>query len=357
MKYLKISEKWLLLLIIFATIVYTINVIDISFFASDFTSISTNLQAVARFIPDQTMQHIEVLLELISNATTAFKLVSIGLTIFSACATVIGLLFVRFFVKRVQRNQSIFNYLGLLVTSGYVGYSQVTSLGNLNTLPQILIYLLSIVTAFFCGAVFIVGIKKFYDFLSTNWKTFNYLQISMELIKTFSFVAIFYVTVILVSKGAIYITIAGFINQIDLASLIDIMNYINIDFNELLPQELIESGIISSGQINILINNVFDQYVLNYLSSIIHNIGLRIARNLIFTDMISYILVLAGSIGLIFSSNRADEYSKYVVIALSLFMSLVCFVFLNSIVLTICGVAFAAIVVLMSLELLKEYKQ
>lgn len=360
MKYLKQLDKVFILLIIFSVIVYTVNIVDISFFASNFEALANNIQGVAGFIPEQTIQNIQVVLEIIGNATTAYKLFVIGISIFSALATVLGLLVLKYFVKRVVNSQTLFNYLGLIVISAYLGFSQFKDLGNsfsnLNSLPQFLIFALTLTIMLVSGFTLIVGVKKFIDYLRKNWKTFNYRDISYELIKTFSFIAIFYVSVIIIGKFAIYVTVAGCINQIDLAALIDIMNLVNVDLESIIPPEIFESGLITSGQLDMIINNVFDQYILDYASTIIQNIGLNIARTIIFADIVKYVFVFGGSVSLIILTVREIKYSNYIIIAIASLLALLCLVFLSGLVLSICAIAFLIIVLLMCLDVFKEYK-
>lgn len=333
---------------------YLLEVFDLSFFAGDLSQITANIQLVFNFIPDQSVQQINSILDILNNTTDVVKTLFITLTVLSAVASLICLFIVKLFADRIVKYKSFFSYSGLIIVATVTAYTQFKLMPTFTGLISFILILATCLIIVMMVTYIAIGTVGLYKLIMSE--QFKSGQISFDIAKVLSFILVFYTGVIIATKVSLYISATVLVKEIDLAAMIDVMNYINIDWNQVLPPVVLSSGVITGDSINLVINNLADQYVLSYASSFVQNLILSLSRSLIFNNLIVYTVSLISGLGLLYTANVKFEYREYVAIGLMALAAILGFVYISSLIVNLIAIGLVACIGLMCLELYKTSK-
>ncbi len=345
----------LFIVVIIATIVaYLIDIINLSFFANDFTQITGQIQMISGLIPDQDVQNINATLDFVNNTANIVRTLLITISLFAGIASVIAVLITKLFADRITKFQSVFSYCGLIIASFCSAYLQFRIFPRFDGVLSLVLIIVTLAIIAISILYLVIGIMGLAKFVKSD--KFKAGQVGFDLAKILSVIFIFYVVAILSIRTSLYISVTVLVQEIDLASLIDVMNYINIDWETIIPPAIFATGIISSEKIDFVINNLADQYILNSLSLIIQNVVLDMSRSIIFTNMIAYITTLISGLGILYVAKNKVDYKEIIVLVLMAIMAVVGFIYLNSFLVNLLAIGFIFAIGLVGLEVYKQYK-
>lgn len=341
--------------IMITVLAYAVHFIDVSFFANDITQITSKAELITKFIPAKDVQQFNSIIDMINNTTSAIRAFFATVAAVSGIGSVIGLVLINVFAKRVEKYKSFFNYSGLIIISAVTVSMQIKLMPNFDGLVSLLLGVATILMIAFSICYIIVGVVGLYKVVMSD--EFKVAEIYTELAKVLSFVFTFYVAVIIIGKINIYMSIAVLVREIDLAAFIDVMNYVQIDWNAVLPQAIMSSGLVSQNSIDMFINKMADQYVLNYASDIVQNFILSVSSSFIFNNILVYIASLFTGICILFTTNHKFDYKKYVALALYTVALVLCYIYLGGLIMSILGMGYIVCIVFVIIDIFKELKK
>lgn len=353
MKIEKLNKLFIgvILITVFA---YIVNIVDVSFFANNLEQITSKLALITKFIPAQDVQQIKTLLDVLNNATNVIKAFFAVVAAVSGVVSVIGLLFIKLFAGRAEKYQSFFNYCGLIITSAVTVFMQYRLMPSFNGLVSLFVIFATVLMIAFSICYIIIGVMGLYKVVMSD--DFKINEIYTEIAKVISFILIFYTGVIIIGKINVYMSVAVLVKEIDLASLIDIMNYIKVDWEAVLPPVVLSTGYISPASINLFINNIVDQYVLDIVSKFIQDVVLSTASSFIFNNMLTYITAVVTAVGILYSTHLKFDYQKYLLLALMATALVINYVFIGGLIASLLSLGYIVSMVLIVIDLVKEFK-
>lgn len=355
MRYLKKMNPLLIVLMLLTPVVYVINMVNAAYLGTDVLSLANELQSLANLIGEETAASLQAGFELLQNATNAYIIFQVIILCFGLLTLMIGLGLMKIFVSRILKSQSVFNFVGLIASSGFAIYLTIGKIHSFGNLSEALIVIVSLLILAASSAILVIGLKKAYDYIRANYKSFEYQQIAFEFAKILAFALIIITGYAIISKIVIFIAVSNFIGQIDLAGYIDIMNYLQVDLLSLLPPAIANSGLVTEATLEALVNGAFDTYVLSYVNNIVREFAMQFAGSIIFNNLLAYGLLCGSSFAVIFISRVKSLVSIYTIIGLSIFISLIVLIYFSSFILTLFAIGFGIITILLTLELVKRY--
>lgn len=333
-------------------VVNIINIINVLFFSTDFLHLTSQIQLVANFVASQDIQSINTLLDIVKNTIEVLHSLRIVFSVGTALIS-IGVLFIfKLLTKRTCKYPSIFNYASLLIVSLLTIFVQIKIMPSFSSFTNILLIvtaILGIAIAIGCIVASLFSLQKI--FMSDQFKA---KDLSFDLIKILSLVAGLYMAAIIITRVGIYIIASVAVKEIDLAAIIDVMNYIDIDWNAIIPQEIMGTGVISANSIDMFINRLADQYILSFVTIFVQNQILNFVRFLIFKNILVYIIGLFTASGLLFSVKAKFAYKSYVLLSLLVIALLVFLVYIAGLLGIIIGIGYLICIGLICLDLYKE---
>lgn len=340
--------------ILVAVFAYVLNILNIAFFANDFSQITSQLQTLAGAIPNRDAQQINSILEFLNNSANVVRMLLVTLTVAAGIASVIGLFLIKLFADRVPKYNSIFSNSGLIITALATIYMQFKLMPTFTGLIS-LILILATISMIAAAAFYLVrGTIGIYKIITSD--EFKATDIAMEFGKVLSFIFIFFTGATIAIKISAYVAVSVVVQEIDLASVIDVMNYVDVDWNTIIPPVILSSGIITADKINLFINNLVDQYVLGYTSTVIQNIILSLSRSIIFNNIVAYISALVSAGAILYSAKNKFEYRNYVAIALMTTLAVIGFVYIGGLIINILSIGLVICIALIVLDIVKQAK-
>lgn len=340
--------------IIVTVFAYVMHIIDLSLFANDFTQITSQIQMIAGFIPDQSVQQINSVIEFLNNSAGVIRTLLVTLAVLSGVASVIGLFLIKLFADRVAKYKTIFGYSGLIITAAATLYMQFKLFPTFSGLISLILIFATALMMIAAAVYIVLGVLGIYRIVMDE--QFEVTDIAFDFAKVLSFIFIFYTVVIIGTKIALYMSVTVLVQEIDLASLIDVMNYIQIDWTTVLPPVLLSTGIITGDSIDLVINNLADQYILSYASTFIQNIVLAFSRSIIFNNIVAYISALFAGAAIMYTATKDYKYRHYAAIGLMVTISVIGFVYIGGLLVDILALGFVACIALIILDIFKQYR-
>lgn len=341
--------------IIIALFAYIINVIDISFFANNLEQITSKLALITNFIPAQDVQQINNVLDILNNATNVIKAFFVVVASISGVVSIIGLLLIKLFAGRVAKYQSFFNYCGLIITAGVTVYMQYRLMPSFDGLVSLFVMGATLLIIGFSIVYVIVGVTGLYKLVMSD--EFKINEIYTEIAKVISFILIFYTGVIIIGKINVYMSVAVLVKEIDLASLIDVMNYIKVDWNAIIPPVVLSTGYVSPDSINLFINNVADKYILDTVSKFVQEIILSTSSSFIFNNMLSYVTAIVTAAGILYTTHIKFDYQKYLLLGLMATALVINYAFIGGLIASLLSLGYIVCMILIFIDLVKEFKE
>ncbi|WOO87772.1 hypothetical protein RZE82_02255 [Mollicutes bacterium LVI A0039] len=348
------SNKALIGVIAFAVIAYVVNIINLSLFASDFTQITAQIQMISGFIPDQDVQTMDSILSFANNAALVVRMLLVTIAAISALASLIGLGLLKFFASRAAKYNSFFSYCGVIIAASanlYIQYSLHP------TFDGIISLILIGATALIVGVsvfMLVAGVHGLYKVVMAD--DFKAGQIGLEVARVLSLIIVFYIAAIVAIKVTMYVAVSIFVQSIDLASMIDIMNYINVDWEAIIPVAVMSTGIISADKIDLLLNNLADQYVLNYASTFIQDLILNVSSSIIFKGIVTYIATFIAGLGVLFTAKTDFEFRNFAALGLVTLTTVLSVIYVGGILVNILAIGYVVCIILIGLEIYKQYR-
>lgn len=349
---IKNINKGLLGLIIISVIMYIINIIDVSFFANDFTQITSQLQMVASFIPSQDVQNFNSVLQLANNTASVVNTLLVTIAIGSTVASLVSLIVIKVFATRLEKYNSVFNYCGVIIASAFSIYLHLKFIPAFSGLISLLLIFMMLAILLISLIYIVISIFGIYQLVMSE--EYNVGKAGYDLAKVLSFIIIFYTISIISIKTSMYVSVTVLVQEIDLAAVIDVMNFININWINVLPASVLATGVVTPERINLVINNLADQYVLDYASQVVQNLVLSFSRSIIFENIVAYITTLVGGIGILVVAKNNIKFNDYVTIGLLAITALVSFVYIGGLLVDILAIGFVLCLVLISLDIYKN---
>lgn len=341
--------------VIFVTIfAYVLNVIDLSFFANDFTQVTSQIQLIANFIPDQEVQNINSVIDIMNNTAGVIRSLLITISVLSGIASIIGLFIIKIFADRVSKYKSFFSYSGLIIASAATAYIQYRLFPSFNGLVSMILIFATIAIIVISLVYIAIGIHGIYKVVMSD--VFKASQLAFDVAKVLSFIFVFYTFAIIATRISLYMSLVVLVKEIDLAALIDVMNFININWESYIPEAILSTGIVSNDSINLVINNLADQYLLSYASTFVQNLVLNISRSIVFNNIVAYVSGLTAGLAILYTAKTKFEYRNYVAIALMVIVAVIGFVYIGGLIVNLLALGFVVCIVLIALDILKQFK-
>lgn len=347
-------NKAFIAVIIITIFGYLLQVIDLSFFANDFTQIASQVQMVSAFIPAQDVQNINALLDFANNTAGVIRAILVTFAVLSAIASVVMLAITKVFANRLDKYKSVFTYCGLLIASSANVYLQFSIFPTFTGLISAIVIFASILIILISIGYIGVALFGLYKFVTSD--DFNAAALGFDFAKVLSFIFIFIAGVHIALEISMYMSVSVLVQEIDLAAMIDVMNYIDIDWETILPPALFASGLLSADKIDFLINNVADQYLLSFGSKMIQDMILGISRTIIFDNVVAYVSAIVTGFGILYTVKKKFEYQNYVAIGLMALMIVIGFVYIGGLVANLLTIGFIACIILVALDIYKQYR-
>lgn len=340
--------------IIFTGLAYILYVIDLSLFANDFSQITSQIQMIAGLIANQDVQRINSLLDFLNNSANVMRMFLVTTAILSAIASVLGLMLIKLFVTRLGKYQSIFNYSGLIITAAFTIYLQLRLLPEFDGFISLIVIFATFLIITIAAIYLIVGITGIYQLIMLE--DFKLSAIAYDFAKVLSFIFIFYTIAIITTRVSLYMSVVILVQEIDLAALIDVMNYIEIDWTTTLPPVIFSTGYLSAEMIDLAVNNLADKYILDFASSFIQSLILSFSRSIIFENIVAYVLTLIASVGIMYTAQTNFENRNYVTMGLMATVSIAGFIYIGGLLSSLLALGFVTCIGLMILDILKQKK-
>lgn len=340
--------------IVVTVFAYILNIVDLSFFANDFTQITSQIQMIAGFIPDQEVQNINSIIDVLNNTAGVVRSLLVIISVLSGLATVIGLFIIKVFADRVTKYKSVFGYSGLIIAAAATLYMQYHLLPSFNGLISMILIAATILIIIMSIIYIIIGAIGIYKVVISD--DFKANQLSFDIAKVLSFIFVFYTVAIIATRISLYMSAVALVKEIDLGALIDVMNYINVDWESYIPQAILSTGVISNDSINLVVNNLADQYVLSYASTFVQNIILNVSSSVIFNNIVAYVSAFAAGVGILYTAQTSFDYKNYVAIALMVTLAIIGFVYIGGLLINLLAIGFVVCVALICLDIFKQFK-
>ncbi|MFV0606684.1 MAG: hypothetical protein ACK5NK_12675, partial [Niabella sp.] len=333
--------------IVVTVFAYILNIVDLSFFANDFTQITSQIQMIAGFIPDQEVQNINSVIDIMNNTAGVVRSLLVTISVLSGLATVIGLFIVKVFADRVTKYKTFFGYSGLIITAGATLYMQYRLFPSFNGLVSMILIAATMLIMIMSIIYIVIGAVGIYRVIMSD--DFRANQLAFDFAKVLSFIFVFYTVAIIATRISLYMSVVVLVKEIDLAALIDVMNYINIDWESYIPQAILSTGIVSNDSINLVVNNLADQYVLSYASTFIQNLILNLSSSVIFNNIVAYVSGFAAGVGILYTAQTKFDYKNYVAIALMVTVAVIGFVYIGGLIINLLAIGFVVCIALICL--------
>lgn len=296
----------ILVALIATIVVYIINIVNVALFASNITDLTSTVSTFSKFIDQQYLDAATEVINVASGALMAYKSFTIGLLVIGAVFTTIVISIVRWTQTKYEKSSKLLYLVLFTLLSAYIGYSSVTGFESPNGFASVLMLLLNIYNfvVFLMLTVFgaIYTCKQFKaDFHKQAW-----IRSGATIIGSFSLIVIILLSINVFFKLTVYIATVRFISAIDLGALINIMDYVNIDFSSVLPELVGANGVVTQSQIDTVVNNFFDQSVLAFASTQLHQFLNGIALNIIFKDFLIIVIGLGTSIASFIFARKVE---------------------------------------------------
>lgn len=339
-------------IIIVTIFAYVLNILNLSFFANDFSQITSQLQMLAGVIPNSDAQQINSVFDFLNNSASVIRTLLVTLTALSGVASVIGLILIKLFANRVQKYKSIFSFSGLIITAIVTLYIQFKLMPSFNGLFSLILIIATILMIVAAAIYLVLGAIGIYRIVMSD--QFKATDIAFEFAKVLSFIFIFYTGAQIAIQISFYSIISVLVKEIDLAAFIDVMNYIQIDWNSIIPPAILSSGLITGDKIDIIINNFADKYILGYTSTLIQNIILSFSRSIIFDTLIAYISSIVSAAAILYTVKNKFDYRSYVAIALMTTLAVISFVYIGGLLINVLSIGLLVCIGLIVLDLVKQ---
>lgn len=328
------TNKSLTVLLIITLITYGLKIFKITFFSNSFADFIKNTNIISLIVNKTTIdaEQVQLAFNFLNNASDGIKTIFIILAVFALLSTIVTLFVVKIFAKRTSKYNSLFSNSGLLLTSIFALYTQYKFLPSLNNFYNGLIVLVSVITIIVLVITLIISTKNIIDIIKRNKSNFSVF--GYDIAKVLTLIIIVITGSVISIKMGSYIVVAVIINSIDFAKLINIMDIVSIDWNSILPPFIQSIEIINPLTINMFINNLFDQYVLSFVTDAFHKFSLSIARSIIFSGIYMYISSLLLAISYLVGSKLKFAYKDYIMIAILVVLSVVLIFGFNSFIMT-----------------------
>lgn len=296
----------ILIALIATIVVYIINIVNVALFANNITDVTSTIGTLSKFVDQQYIDAATEVINVATGALTAYKSFTIGLLVIGGLFTTIVICITRWTQSKYEKSSKLLYLILFTLLSAYIAYSSVTGFESPNNFPAMLMLLLNIynLVLFTVLTVFggITACKQFKaDFHKQAW-----VKTGATIIGSFSLIVIILLSVNVFFRGVMYISVASFISSIDLGALINIMDYVNIDFSSILPDLVGASGVITQSQIDTVVNNFFDQSVLAFASTQLHQFLNGIALNIIFNNFVIVVIGLGTSIASFIFARKVE---------------------------------------------------
>ncbi len=344
-------NKGLLLVIIGSIVLYIASITNIVLWGNDFESINLQIQKLIEFSSIDVLSQYNNIVTFAFDFLASIKSILIIILFAIAFITIIELFFIKFFAKRLTVSNSLFDNCSVLIVAFITIFTQlkiimpITNISNLIMISVIAILIISIAYIVLCS-------KNIYNILSSP--TFDLIKSSLDITKVSSLILAIYCGVTILFKGVIYIGFYVIIKQIDIAYFIDIMNYITVDWNNVLPPAVLASNLINAESINLAINNFFDIYVFSFISLFIQNILISLTQMIVLNNIVSLVIGLVGAVSLIYISKLDFEYKNITFITIMAVMIIFTNIYLQGFITSFVNLGFVISIILFGFDYFKK---
>lgn len=355
MSQFKKFKPMIIIAMIASFIMALVNMVNVGVFANDITDLAGNLGVFANYVDQSVIDVANQALSIMNSALFVFKAITISSLAFSLIAIIVLLAIVKYFTKRLANQESIFNYIAIIASSGYLSYYLFNSFGKVNNFLQILTFIVNLLVFALAIALAVYGVIHFVKYFKDNFESFQFEYVGIELLKVFSLVVAILAGINIAAKLLVLASVSSIISQVDIASVVDIMDYINVDITQMFPQLAAVFGSLSQAQIDTVINGLFDQYVLGYASNVVQNLMQGLANDIILNNIVGYIVAMVSAIATLVIYKKDYKTTIYGAIGLGFFTSIIIMIFVPGFLFKLCAIGIAAAVIVLCFKLAQEY--
>ncbi len=276
----------ILISLIATIVVYVFNIITTGLYANDFAQITSNVQNLSNLFEGEQLKMIMNVVDIATGALLAYKAFSIGIIFLTAVFTIVIICLIRFMQDKHKKTNKTLYLIILTLLSGYLAYFSIQGLKIDSGLAAMSLLALNVYNFIVFLLVTIFGIHAVYKQFKQDFQKQAWIKNGSTIIASLSLVLIVLLTINIAFKVIVYISIVSFITSIDLANLIDVMDYINVDLAALLPSIVGSGGIVSQAQAELFINQLADKSILAYASNMLHQVLSSFSFKLIFDNLV-----------------------------------------------------------------------
>lgn len=329
----KASKNLYKITIVSLLIAYIANIINTLLSNTNFTELLDKASFIELVVNNELISKIEQFAVILNNGIEIFKVIIVG----TMCLQLFILIFLNslsnLIYKKLQKNESLFLYIASLGMNGYLIYYLLMNFSMKSGVIGSLIPVALLINIIVVTYLLIRTLKPAIKFFEAYFKALDYQKLAEDLLKLAAILIIIISGVILITKLSIYIFVAMMIKQIDLASLINLSDYVNIDLKSIIPQEYSQYKQVLDQSVAITADRAFDTYILDNLSALLHNLLIKFEGKLVLNNILIYIVSLVAGCSLIVIPRKQIGNKNYLIAIIACGLAILLFVYTNSMIL------------------------
>ncbi len=328
-------------------VAYIINIFNILMFGANLDSITGKTAIIEPFLNNDIISKSQQIAEVVTNGVAIIKVLIVG-TFIASLITLLILNAINYLItRRLDKEEGLFAYIATLAMNAYLIYYLITNITFKQDLIASLITLAFLVNLCVVIWQFVRTIKPASAYMKVYFTELDYEKLAYDILKLSALLITVIAALMTITKLSIYFMIANMINQIDLASMINISDYISIDLQAIIPNELKEMLPVFDQSLDLAIDKAFDTYVLDNITNLLHRILINFEGNIVLNNIAIYLFSIFGSIAVISLPTRAVENKNILIAIIALVVAILSFVYFTSVFMTIgaAGLVIGAIII------------
>ncbi len=307
------------------TAVYGANIISMSD-KHNLTALLTKL------VDSDTINQVKHATTLIAQGIEVFKIIIIASLIIQLAILLLlnGISYL--LQKRITIRESLFAYLGIFAINLYVIYYILTTISFEQSIIASLITLALLINL--CVIIWntIVIIKPANKFMKAYFTNLDYQGLAYDFLKISALLVLIAAAIISITKIAVYLMIASVIKQIDLASMINLSDYLTIDLKEMMPKDLIDLLPVVNQSLDIVVDQAFDTYVLDNVTRLLHQVLINFEGKFVLNNLAIYLMSIVGTSTLLALPSKEIENKNYILMIISAIVALLLFIYVTNVI-------------------------
>lgn len=311
-------------------VAFLVNIFNILMYGTNLESITGKTALIERFVDNDVLAKSQQVAELINNGIAVIKVLIVG-TLLAQLITLLILNAINYIIaKRLNKKEGLFAYIATLAMNAYIAYYLISKITMKQDLIASLITLALLINLCVVIWQFISRIKPASVFMKEYFANLDYAELAYDFLKLSALLIIVAATLVTITKFSIYLMVANMIKQIDLASMINLSDYITIDLQAIVPEQLQEALPVFDQSVDLMVDKAFDTYVLDNVTNLVHRVLINFEGNIILNNIAIYLFSIFGSIAVAVLPSKTVENKNIVIAVIAAVVAVLCFAYIGS---------------------------